>query len=88
MMLQVVRIHHDTYIASTDHHKERCQQRDDITLLVRNFNYPLPNSVNSPTSSCTGATALGSAGSKSTTGGGGGMTPLSLVIPTSPTQQV
>lgn len=46
----VVRIHHDTYMTSTDHRKHVCQKRNDITLLVRNFNYPLPNAMNSPTS--------------------------------------
>ena len=46
---KVVRIHHDTYMTSNDERKDLCQTRKDITLLVRNFNYPLPNAVNSPT---------------------------------------
>ena len=47
---KVVRVHHDIYMTASDHRKHLCQQRDDITFLVRNFNQPLPNSVNSPTS--------------------------------------
>ena len=48
---KVVRIHHDTYMTSSNERKELCQTRKDITLLVRNFKYPLPNAVHSPTSS-------------------------------------
>ena len=48
---KVVRIHHDTYMTSSGERKELCQTRKDITLLVRNFNYPLPTAVNSPTMS-------------------------------------
>ncbi len=39
----VVRIHHDAFMTFTNHRKELCEKRKDITLLVRNFNYPLPN---------------------------------------------
>ena len=46
---KVVRKHHDTFMTSSDHRKELCQRRDDITLLIRNFNYPLSNSAASPT---------------------------------------
>ena len=77
---KVARMHHDTFIASTDHRKERCQQRDDITLLVRNFNYPMPNSVNSPGSNTLKYQSPGFAAAS------GGMQPLSLVIPNSPQQ--
>lgn len=46
---KIVRIHHDTYMTCTDlNRKELLQVRDDITLLVRNFNYPLPNAMSSP----------------------------------------
>uniref|UniRef100_A0A0B6ZFE9 TGF-beta-activated kinase 1 and MAP3K7-binding protein 1 n=1 Tax=Arion vulgaris TaxID=1028688 RepID=A0A0B6ZFE9_9EUPU len=45
---RVVRIHHDTFMTGNEAHKTLCQKRDDITLLVRNFNYPL--SVHSPSS--------------------------------------
>ena len=48
---KVVRIHHDTYMTSSNERKELCETRKDITLLVRNFNYPLPNAVHSPTMS-------------------------------------
>ena len=79
---QAVRIHHDTFMTATDPaRRQRCQRRDDITLIIRSFDYPLPN-----------ATTIGSPGSVS---GGFGpvsvpplpppatMTPLSLIIPTS-----
>ena len=46
--IQVVRIHHDTFMTGTEEQKNLCEKRDDITLLVRNFNMPL--SVNSPSS--------------------------------------
>lgn len=46
---RVVRIHHDTYMTGSEHRKSLCHYRDDITLLVRNFNYQLPNSIQSPT---------------------------------------
>lgn len=36
---RVVRIHHDAFMMASDQsHKEACQRRDDITLLVRQFN--------------------------------------------------
>lgn len=44
---KVVRIHHDTYMTGTPQQKQLCQKRDDITLLVRQFKYPL--STHSPT---------------------------------------
>ena len=46
---RVVRIHHDSYIGGTPDVKHICQKRGDITLLVRNINYPLVNAMNSPT---------------------------------------
>lgn len=48
---RVVRIHHDSFIGGTPDVKQICQKRGDITLMVRNFNYPLPNAMNSPTAS-------------------------------------
>ncbi|XP_069124161.1 LOW QUALITY PROTEIN: TGF-beta-activated kinase 1 and MAP3K7-binding protein 1-like [Argopecten irradians] len=39
---KVARIHHDTYLTSPEK-KQLCQKRGDITLLVRNFSYPLAN---------------------------------------------
>ncbi|KAJ9576773.1 hypothetical protein L9F63_025333 [Diploptera punctata] len=47
---KIVRIHHDVFMSGTTNGK--CTvggKRDDITLLVRNFNFPLPNALNSPT---------------------------------------
>ncbi|XP_075215377.1 TGF-beta-activated kinase 1 and MAP3K7-binding protein 1-like [Lycorma delicatula] len=44
---KVVRIHHDMYMSG----EERGQgSRDDMTLLLRNFNFPLPNALSSPSS--------------------------------------
>ena len=50
---KIVRLHHDTFMTYTGHRKSLCQKRKDITLLVRNFNYRLPNAISSPTSGCT-----------------------------------
>lgn len=78
---QAVRIHHDTFMTATDPaRRQRCQRRDDITLIIRSFDYPLPN-----------ATTIGSPGSVSGFGPvsvpsmppPATMTPLSLIIPTS-----
>ncbi|XP_076459304.1 TGF-beta-activated kinase 1 and MAP3K7-binding protein 1-like isoform X2 [Babylonia areolata] len=44
---KVVRFHHDTYMTGTPQQKRVCQKRDDITLMVRQFKYPL--STHSPT---------------------------------------
>ena len=45
---RVIRIHHDIYMTtSSDDRRSRCQIRDDLTLLVRNFHCPL--AVSSPT---------------------------------------
>lgn len=38
---KVVQYHHDTYMREPE--KMRQQSREDITLLVRNFNFPMPN---------------------------------------------
>jgi TAK1-binding protein 1 len=49
---KIVRIHHDVYMSgstSLDGHSTVAGRRDDITFLVRNFNFPLPNALNSPT---------------------------------------
>lgn len=39
--------HHDTFMASLEEEakvkRRRCETREDMTLLIRNFNYPLPN---------------------------------------------
>lgn len=44
---KVVRRHHDTYL-SEGGRMAICQKRDDITLIVRNFNFPLGNRMSSP----------------------------------------
>lgn len=45
---KAVRLHHDWYMSSSTSHP--CNpQREDITLVLRNFNYPLPNAITSPT---------------------------------------
>ncbi|XP_054257236.1 TGF-beta-activated kinase 1 and MAP3K7-binding protein 1-like [Macrosteles quadrilineatus] len=44
---RVVRVHHDVYMRGVP--EAGATRRDDITLLVRNFNYPLPNAITSPT---------------------------------------
>ncbi|XP_059489069.1 TGF-beta-activated kinase 1 and MAP3K7-binding protein 1-like [Neocloeon triangulifer] len=41
---KIVRQHHDMFVGGGN-----CSQRDDITLMVRNFNFPMPNALpNSP----------------------------------------
>lgn len=75
---KVVRYHHDTFIASTGTRKETCRKRKDITLLVRNFNYPLPNALSSPSSASNISPLVGT--------GTNMEKPLSVIIPqTSPT---
>lgn len=44
---KIVRIHHDVNMSSSS--SSTNGKRDDITLLVRNFNFPLPNALKSPT---------------------------------------
>ena len=46
---KVVRIHHDSFMMGSGDVKARCHKRGDITLLVRNFNYKLPNAIGTPT---------------------------------------
>ncbi|XP_012223011.1 TGF-beta-activated kinase 1 and MAP3K7-binding protein 1 [Linepithema humile] len=46
---KIVRIHHDAYMNNTQN-TVTTGKRDDITLLVRNFNFPLTLSLKSPTS--------------------------------------
>jgi TAK1-binding protein 1 len=78
---KIGRVHHDTYMTHSDNRrKEQCQKREDMTLLLRNFNYPMPNSMNSPSTNCSPI--------KPVTipyfhGQSAPMSPLSVVIPTS-----
>lgn len=46
---KVVRIHHDVNMSNTQN-TMTTGKRDDITLLVRNCNFPLPHALKSPTS--------------------------------------
>ncbi|XP_011641728.1 TGF-beta-activated kinase 1 and MAP3K7-binding protein 1-like [Pogonomyrmex barbatus] len=46
---KIVRIHHDVNMSNTQN-TMTTGKRDDITLLVRNFNFPLPHALKSPTS--------------------------------------
>lgn len=46
---KIVRIHHDVNMSNTQS-TLTSGKRDDITLLVRNFNFPLPHALKSPTS--------------------------------------
>ncbi|ODN06222.1 TGF-beta-activated kinase 1 and MAP3K7-binding protein 1, partial [Orchesella cincta] len=43
---KVSRMHHDYYMKST--YPNKANKREDMTLLIRNFNFPLPNSTMSP----------------------------------------
>ncbi|CAH1099962.1 unnamed protein product [Psylliodes chrysocephalus] len=44
---KAVRFHHDWYMSNSLNNS--CSpKRDDITLVLRNFNYPLPNAITSP----------------------------------------
>lgn len=45
---KIVRIHHDVNMSNTQSTATN-GKRDDITLLVRNFNFPLPHALKSPT---------------------------------------
>ncbi|XP_015585361.1 TGF-beta-activated kinase 1 and MAP3K7-binding protein 1 [Cephus cinctus] len=45
---KVVRIHHDSNMSNSQN-TLTTGKRDDITLLVRNFNFPLPHALKSPT---------------------------------------
>ena len=37
----IVRKHHETFMTSNDYRKALCQKRDDVTLLIRNFTFPM-----------------------------------------------
>lgn len=45
---KIVRIHHDVNMSSSQN-ASTSGKREDITLLVRNFNFPIPHSQKSPT---------------------------------------
>lgn len=45
---KAVRRHHDWYMSNSIN-SSCAPKREDITLVLRNFNYPLPNAIKSPT---------------------------------------
>lgn len=45
---KIVRIHHDVNMSNSSS-MPTSGKREDITLLVRNFNFPLPHALKSPT---------------------------------------
>lgn len=46
---KIVRYHHDIFMSAASALPNGKRDRDDITLLVRNFNFPMPNAMDSPT---------------------------------------
>lgn len=43
---KIVQMHHDSYMRQIEETgSSTFKQRDDITLLVRNFNFPMPNAI-------------------------------------------
>lgn len=48
MVDRVVRLHHDWYM-SNSFNPSCTPKREDITLVLRNFNFPMPNAMKSPT---------------------------------------
>lgn len=44
---RAVRLHHDWYMSNS--FKTGSTKREDITLIVRNFNFPMPHAITSPT---------------------------------------
>lgn len=45
---KIVRIHHDVNMSNSES-AQTSGKREDITLLVRNFNFPIPHALTSPT---------------------------------------
>lgn len=48
VVYKAVQIHHDTYMQKTqieDRNEVAMAAREDLTLLVRNFNFPMPNAL-------------------------------------------
>lgn len=47
----VVRLHRDWFMSNLGNNSTNSPcKREDITLAIRNFNYPMPNGIKSPTS--------------------------------------
>jgi TAK1-binding protein 1 len=45
---KAVRLHHDWYMSNSNSDKSCSAKREDITLVLRNFNYPMPHAIKSP----------------------------------------
>lgn len=62
---RVVQRHHDCYmrrVQLSDDEGAQLQERDDITLLVRNFNFPMPNAIQRRGAAAAAATASNNQG--------------------------
>lgn len=46
---KAVRLHHDWYMSNSNSDKTFCANREDMTLVLRNFNFPLPRAIRTPT---------------------------------------
>ncbi|XP_058450153.1 TGF-beta-activated kinase 1 and MAP3K7-binding protein 1-like [Malaya genurostris] len=61
---RIVQLHHDGFMQQIEEGKKPpFWNRDDITLLIRNFNYPLPNAFNSRKNSTRSFASMASASS-------------------------
>ncbi|XP_058811850.1 TGF-beta-activated kinase 1 and MAP3K7-binding protein 1-like isoform X2 [Topomyia yanbarensis] len=61
---RIVQLHHDAFMQHVEEGKTApFSDRDDITLLIRNFNYPLPNAFNNRKNSSRSFTSTTSASS-------------------------
>ncbi|XP_055523966.1 TGF-beta-activated kinase 1 and MAP3K7-binding protein 1-like [Wyeomyia smithii] len=61
---RIVQLHHDAFMEHVlEGRKSPFSNRDDITLLIRNFNYPLPNAFNNRKNSSRSFTSTASASS-------------------------
>lgn len=74
---RVVQLHHDSYMRRLDEPDEGMQmmEHDDVTLLVRNFNFPMPNAIQrrstaGSVAALANATAAATAAGGSSAGGG------------------
>lgn len=45
---KAVRLHHDWYMSNSNSDKSCCAKREDMTLVLRNFNYPMPRAIKTP----------------------------------------
>jgi TAK1-binding protein 1 len=55
----VAQLHHDLYMKSKHSGIESFRSREDMTLLIRNFSYPMPNSIENSRYSTTSSTVSG-----------------------------